>query len=51
MWLAGCSSNSAVRCSGKLEPINAPAPVVSPARALAEALPGAEDVPVGEREP
>ena len=32
----GCASNGAVRCDGRLEPINAPAAVTSPAQALAE---------------
>ena len=32
----GCASDGAVRCDGKLEPINAPAAVTSPAQALAE---------------
>lgn len=32
----GCASDGAVRCDGKLEPINTPAAVVSPAQALAE---------------
>lgn len=51
MWTAGCASDGTVRCTGKLEPINAPGPVLSPARALAETPPGAEDVSTGKGAP
>lgn len=51
MLAAGCASDGAVRCSGKLEPINAPTPVISSAGGFAETSAGSEDGLLGKREP